>query len=140
MQTKLTITELTHEDLVNFLSDALCQGFFGAQYKQKDYNAIPKNKRHGDCFEDKLADILLNKGSIFISDLLADGEKHGNLPSKTDCDCGVVSYSVTLDDIIKGFSLDEAKEYVLQMQNEKDDAWTGYNLVQCVLFGEIVYG
>ena len=74
MKTKITVTELDHEDLVNLLSTAL----YGSSWFEADYdNNIYKSLeiKEGDCFEDKLADMLLAGHKITIIDLDKMNEK-----------------------------------------------------------------
>lgn len=140
MKTIVKITELNHEDIVNILSMLTCENDFGLSYKKTHYDSIPKDKRQGVCFEDKLADCLLNGKSIQVIDLQADEEVYGNLKHKIDADDGSVIYTVTLEDFIRGLEIPEAAKYVQDIVDEKDDYWTSYNLIQFILFGELIYG
>lgn len=140
MKTIIKITELNHEDIVNILSMLTCENDFGLSYKKSDYNSIPKDKMQGVCFEDKLADCLLNGKSIQVIDLQADEEVYGNLKHKIDAEDGSVIYTVTLEDFIRGLEIPEAAKYVQDIVDEKDDYWTSYNLIQFILFGELIYG
>lgn len=140
MEIKPQIINLTHEDIVDILSMLTCENDFGLSYKKSDYNSIPKDKRQGVCFEDKLADCLLNGKSIQVIDLQADEEVYGNLKHKIDAEDGSVIYTVTLSDFIAGLEKPEALEYVRDIIKENGDYWTSYNLIQFVLFGELIYG
>lgn len=135
MKAKLNVTELSHDDIVTILSDLNCDCHFaiekvdGEEYEKED----------DDCYEDILARHLLNGGNIVVIDVDAEGVVYGNLPRKIGED-DEVEYTVSYQDFLKGFQCDEALPYVEDMINETDDYWTSYNLIQCVLFGEIIYG
>ena len=74
MKTNLTISEITHKDLVNFFSTSL----YGSTYLEADYTN-PSLKEEGDCFEDVLAKNLLAGDSVVITDWYAEGEAYGSL-------------------------------------------------------------
>jgi hypothetical protein len=160
MKTKTTITELTHDDLVELFSTALTgSSYLGADYEESiEYN-------EDACFEDILANILLHEGSIKITDYYAEGEVHGSLPHEIDEDeideDENVTYLVTYDDIKKG--LERAADGTFNAGNDKYranelafarkayDAFVNYDdcgfdlvyadaLMQIILFDEIIYG
>ena len=135
MKVKLNVTELSHDDIVAILSDLNCDCHFGM-------DKVDGEKYHdveGDCYEDILARHLLDGGNIVIIDNDADGVAYGNLPQKIGED-DEVEYTVSYQDFIKGLQCEEAFPYVVDMINENGDYWTSYNLIQCVLFCEIIYG
>lgn len=135
MKAKLNVTELSHDDIVLILSDLNCDCHFGMdKVEGEEYE-----KTEDDCYEDTLARHLINGGNIVIIDNDADGEVYGNLPHKIVND-DEVEYTVSYQDFLNGFQCDEAFPYVVDMINENGDYWTSYNLIQCVLFGEIIYG
>ena len=77
MKTQIKVTELEHEELVDLLSTALYgSSWFEASYDKNKYNAI--KEKHGNCFEDALADMLIAGHKISITDLEAEGEKYSN--------------------------------------------------------------
>ena len=154
MKAKFQVTELSHEDLVNFFSTAIYGN--NALYIKWEgtYNEF-KDKGERDCFEDYLANILLNGGEIMISDLNADGgdDFYNNDKSiKTSTqhitifnlagvqEYDVPTYHITLQDIYKGMSIDGASKYVQELFiDEEGDLYTAWNLLQFVMFQEIVY-
>ena len=72
MKTEIKVTNIEHEELVDLLSTALYGStWFDASYDKKVYESL--TKKTGECFEDKLADMLLNGHKIAIIDLEADG-------------------------------------------------------------------
>lgn len=140
MKFSLQVTEITHDELVSVFSMLCCESDFSVGCKKKDYAQVPKDKRNGDCYEDKCADVLLNGGKIYITDIQAEKVVYGELPHTIDAEDESVTYEVTLGDFLKGFSNAAAMEYVQDLANENDDYWTAYNLIQFVLFGELIYG
>ena len=155
MKTKTTITELSHDDLVDLFSTALYgSSYLGAYYDEE----IEHDDK--DCFEDILANILLHDGSITITDYFAVGCVYGSLPHGIDEDENV-AYLVTYDDIKRG--LERAADGTF---NAGDDKWTEQTkrsarvsfdsfmdedrcsfdlvradiLMQIILFDEIIYG
>lgn len=140
MKFSLQVTEITHDELVSVFSMLCCENDFSVGCKKKDYAQVPKDKRNGDCYEDKCADVLLNGGKIYITDIQAEGQVYSELPHTIDEEDESVTYEVTLEDFLKGFSNTDAMEYVQDLADENDDYWTAYNLIQFVLFGGLIYG
>ena len=163
MKTETTITELSHDDLVNLFSTAL----YGSSYLSADYTIEDRKSVYvsdDDCYEDIIAKILLSGKSIEVTDNYAEGCSYGSLPyrfkDKDDDDSSVI-YRVTLNDIIRG--LDRAANGTF---NAGDDEWTEQTkrnarvsfdsfmdedrydfdlvradiLMQIILFDEIIYG
>ena len=83
LKNNVEIIDITHEDLVNLFSTALYgSSYLSAEYDKDFYNSIPKDKKEGDCFEDHIADVLLNGGEIYIYDAYSGGDvyiKNGKL-------------------------------------------------------------
>jgi hypothetical protein len=163
MKTKTTITELSHNDLVDLFSTAL----YGSSYLSADYTIEDRKSvdvSDDDCYEDIIAKILLAGKSIEVTDDYAEGCSYGSLPyrfqDKDDDDSSVI-YRVTLDDIIRG--LERAADGTF---NAGNDEWTEKTkisarvsfdsfmdeyscdfdlvgadiLMQIILFDEIIYG
>lgn len=163
MKTKTTITEITHDDLVNLFSTAL----YGSSYLSADYtiqDRMSVDVSDGDCYEDIIAKILLSGKSIEVTDDYAQGCSYGSLPyrfnDKDDDDSSVI-YSVSLKSIKRG--LERAADGTF---NAGDDEWTEQTkksarvafdsfmdedrcdfdlvradiLMQIILFDEIIYG
>ena len=142
MKTKLQVTEITHDDLVNILSGLNCENDFAIAYKRGYYKQIPANEREGDCLEDKCADCLLHGFDICVTDVYAEGDVQGwgeQLEHDINED-GSVDYYFNLEQVKKGLECEDAQEYVQDLVNGNDDYWTCYNLIQFVLFGELIYG
>lgn len=140
MKFSLQVTEITHDELVSIFSSLCCEHDFLVRCKKKDYAQVPKDKRNGECFEDKCADVLLNGGKLYVTDIQAEEQVYSELPHTIDAEDESVTYEVTLQDFLKGFSNTDAMEYVQDLADENDDYWTAYNLIQFVLFGGLIYG
>ena len=162
MKTKTTITELTHDDLVTFLSGA----FYGNNYFSVDYEeAIEHNE--SDCLEDIMAKILLHEGFIKVIDHRAEGDVYGQLNHEIDPEDEYesVTYFVGYDDIKRGFeraadglfNAGENSEYInwrdmtigcarrsfdafVMCEDGDFDADAAECLLQIILFDEIIYG
>lgn len=163
MKTKTTITELSHDDLVDLFSTAL----YGSSYLSADYTIEDRKSvdvSDGDCYEDIIAKVLLSGKSVEVTDDYADGCSYGSLPyrfqDKDDDDSSVI-YRVTLDNIIQG--LERAANGTF---NAGNDEWTERTkksarvsfdsfmdedrcdfdlvradiLMQIILFDEVIYG
>ena len=144
MKTRITVTELSHEDLVDILSTAL----YGCDYLQVDYDlkaweAIPSEKKEGDCFEDRLADMLLNGHYIAITDLYAEGQIYGlrkhPVPASVDEEVNV-TYCLSLEDLLWACSSSRGYKLVTETLSGEGDYFTANNLLQIALFGEEIYG
>lgn len=163
MKTKTTITELSHNDLVNLFSTAL----YGSSYLSADYTIDDRKSvdvSDDDCHEDIIAKILLSGKSVEVTDDYAEGCSYGSLPCKfqdKDDDDSSVIYFVNLESIKRG--LERAADGTF---NAGDDEWTEQTkrsakvsfdsfmdedscdfdlvradiLMQIILFDEIIYG
>ena len=164
MKTKTTISEITHEDLVNLFSTAL----YSSNYLGANYDKHP-DLEDCECFEDKLAKSLLNGRSIRFIDYCANGEVHGNLPHEIVEDDSFMSlgdnvtYFITLDEVKRGLEncangtfntrTDVSEDFAMRnaifakksfnaflMEDLDFDYYTADCLMQVILFDEIVYG
>ena len=150
MKTKTTITEITHDDIVNLLSTGLCGSqFLGVDYSVEDYRKIP-NPDEYDCIEDKCAKLLLNGKSIVIYDMYAEDEEdfYGKLYHSWDSDNETMDYTITLSDIKKGIekainSGGYDAECAFDLINDDScnlDLTKAENLLQIITFGKAIYG
>ena len=113
----------------------------GAHYDRHELDQIPEDKREGDCFEDFLADMILNGKSIQVTDYLAEGEVYGDLPSHpAEYDDEFIVYDVTLEDILQGLSSGVNFQMMQEIQSGEGDMFTAYGLMQRIVFGEEIYG
>lgn len=147
MKIKTTITGITHEDLVDFLSTATYGSNWFAVKRPKGSYKGTALEEEGLCLEDTWAKILLNGGKLFFCDYYAEDEEdfYGNLPHIWKGD--YMRYEVTLEDVKKG--LEKAinnggwhAKYVMNLMNNDGelDITQAEALVQIIVFGEEVYG
>lgn len=143
MKANITVTELTHEDIVNILSSGLYDcNFLDVTYSKKIWNTIPADKREGDCYEDHLADMLLNDYSIQIIDIYADGllytrRQHSPKPYINMDDEGV--YALRLQDLLWACNTMRGYRYLTEILSGEGDYHTANSLIQIAVFGEEIY-
>lgn len=138
MKSKITVTEINHEELVDLLSTALTgSNWFGASYDKTLYESIQET--HGYCFEDKLADMLLSGFQITITDYEADGESHSSKCIKITAD-GDAVYKVGLGDFLAVASTKIGFKLLSEVLDGTGDYWTADCFLQRVVFGEEIYG
>ena len=159
LKNNVEIIDITHEDLVNLFSTALCGSFYlSAEYDKDFYNSIPKDKKEGDCYEDHIADVLLNGGEIYIYDAYSEGEvynKNAELIKEEYSDEEYAQYILTLTDIIEGlqraangtYKTNNDTKFIRQCFNEfadEDccdlDLTDADALMQIITFNELIYG
>lgn len=150
MKAEIKITDITHDDLVNLLSTASCgSSWLGLNYDSIEYFELSQEQKYGDnCIEDKMAGLLLAGKSVELYDLYCEGEDdfYGTLPHRYDED-GDMHYTVTLEDIKRGLEKAYQDDYLRECLNNliNDDVYNldqpqAESLVQCILFGELIYG
>lgn len=161
MKTNTTITEITHEDIVDLLSTALYGGnIFGVDYDSNEYRKLPNLDKY-KCIEDKCAELLLNGKSITIYDRYAEDEEdfHGGLYHSWDFGDETMDYTITLSDIKKGLQkcidgkfkvndgCDEEIPYIrkcvadlIDRENGNLDLFEAQDILQVIIFGKIIYG
>lgn len=148
------ITEITHDELVELFSCALeGSNYLEAEYNKEFYNSLTRNQTTGDCFEDKIADTLLNGGEIYLYDNYSEGELYGGRGEIIENNVGM--YVITLADVIEGLekaangkyavSNDEefAREAFCSFSDEFKEDFDYYYadaLMQIIMFNEIIYG
>lgn len=138
MKTKITVTALEHDELVDLLSTALYDSsWFGANYNRDIYEKLENTT--GDCFEDKLADMLLAGHHITIIDYEADGESYSSKCTKITAD-GDAVYKVGLDDFLKVASTKTGFKLLSEVLDGTGDYYTADAFLQRVVFGEEIYG
>lgn len=148
------IVEVSKDDLVNLLSTALYgSSYLSADYDKIFYYSIPDDKKSGDCFEEKCADVLLNGGEIYIYDGQSEGEVYSDKGIALNDRC--TQYTITLDDIINGlqrsvngtYNVCNDQKYVHDCVFALDDDFDfdfdltdADTLMQIILFNEVIYG
>ena len=157
MKANVTINEVNHEDLVDLFSTAI----YDSHWFSVDYDDSA-DKNEDDCYEDVIAKILLNGGSVRITDFETDGDVYGNLPHELDEQTGNVTYWVTLADVIRGlersangsFNAGEddsdwrdrqisfaKRSFNAFANDDRDwDAITADCLMHIIVFDEVIYG
>ncbi len=138
MKTKITVTEFTHDELVDLLSTALYgSSWFEADYDNDKYKLI--ENKEGDCFEDKLADMLLAGHKITLIDNYAEGESYSKKCVGFNRDESA-NYEISLKDILKTASTKSGFKLVEEVLDGDGDYWTADAFLQRVVFGEEIYG
>lgn len=138
MKTKITVTEINHDELVDLLSTALeGSSWFGASYDSDTYKKLENTT--GECFEDKLADMLLSGHQITITDYEAEGESYSSKCAKITAD-GDAVYKVGLNDFLKVASTKKGFQLLNEVLDGTGDYWTADAFLQRVVFGEEIYG
>ena len=151
MKIKVTITEISHDDLVDLISTAFTySSIFVVDYDSIEYEQLPNTDENNDCIEDKMAKLLLAGKSVKFCDTYAEdsSDSHGSkLPHEYDSDYGVMDYTVTLKDIKKGLQKALNKggysaECAMNLINADGnlDQPQAEGLVQYIIFGEPIYG
>jgi hypothetical protein len=143
MKLEIKVKELNHDDLVNFFSTALYGNHsFDCRYSNEARNAVyVKN----DCYEDIIAKILLNGGSVDIVDMLSEkGDKPYSDNARWDEGIGYFVYPISLKDVLKGLNKASKNKYdnkrVMNFIQEDYDMIDADVLLQYVCYGEIIYG
>lgn len=153
MKIKVKITEIDHEDLVDLFSTALYGStMFSAIYDSIEYQNLP-DKSDTDCFEDKIAKLLLAGKTVEVADQYAecDEDFYGSLPHNWDKEHSLMLYTVSLDDIKKGvqrcFNYNKSKNTWLShcannwyCKDGNFDLPEAESIMQVIIFGEEIYG
>lgn len=137
MKTKITVSEFTHDDLTNLLSTALYGSYWaGAGYDKEVYKTL--SETHGNCLEDKLADMLLAGHKISIRDYEAEGEIYSENFVGFDGEHSI--YKVCLKDFLKTASTKTGYKLVNEVLSGEGDYFTADAYLQRVVFGKEIYG
>ena len=124
MEKKVQVTKLTKEELVTFFSAAT----YGCDYwtiKIVRGSIEREELNMNQCIEEIWADALLKGGKLCVIDNEED-EKH------------IINMQNVLDGYSKGYEV--CPRTMLNFEEENEDMWDGYNLMQAIIFGEIIYG
>lgn len=147
MKRNVTISNITHDDLVNLFSTATYGSSWLCICRKDDVSDLEKED---DCREDVWAKALLNGRSIEVRDYYAEGSTYGDLPHRIDNDddeCGV--YTLYLKDFIKGLEkcASHEKYWVRKCFNDLcDEDSVDFDLpeaeylMQVIVFGDEIYG
>lgn len=157
MKINAKVNEITHEELVNLFSTAFFGSYnFSVAYDETKYRHLFK---FGDCIEDKLARIVLNKGSFIVYDTNSEkgDEPYGNLQFFYNEAYDWIGYRVTINAIRKGINAilnstckcsDDDYRYILMRHvidfmdadNGHFDLTSADAIMQVILFNEVIYG
>lgn len=139
MKTEIKVSEIEHDELVDLLSTALYgSSWFDAEYDKEVYRTLTKTK--GECFEDKLADMLLAGHKITIRDLEADGESYSKNFVRFEGKYQDAIYEVGLDDFLRVASTQKGHRLLEEVLSGEGDYYTADAFLQRVVFGGEVYG
>ena len=118
--------ELTKGTLVNILSVATYNSDWLSIRRPKKYDNLVKEE--SECREEKWADILLGGG--YIAAYAYEDEEE---PTR---------YKVTLEMMKKGLDVfqSECPQDYADLITENEDYYTCSNFMQCVIFGEVIFG
>lgn len=118
--------ELNKENLVDIFSTATYGSDWFEIKRPKKFNNLVKED--SECREEKWADILLGGGFI-TAFVYEDDGPHAR-------------YEITMEDMEKGFQkfTEECPQDYADLANGNGDYYTSSNLIQVVLFGEVVFG
>jgi len=159
MKTKTTITEITHEDLVNLL----CTATEGSSWLETG-TTVKVRERIGidpdECSEDLQARALIAGHTIVATDYYAEGEKYGGKCLVTFDDDRNARYHLTLERIKEGiaaaidgtfktngdpeidFAATSARQFIDDCRDYSSefDLAAADCLMQIIMFNEIIYG
>ena len=139
MKTEIKVTAMSHDELVDLLSTALYDSqWFVASYDREIYESLACVT--GECFEDKLADMLLAGHNITIIDIEADGEKHSDKCVRFEGQYDDAIYEVGLNDFLEVASTPKGYKLINEVLSGEGDYYTADSFLQRVVFGEEVYG
>jgi len=126
--------QLTQQEIETVLLDCFCNGALGELnasgidyvYNKAKYNEF---RVEGACYEDNLLNLLKNGGRLKFVDVEGDNE----------------TFFLTLNSAKEKLGEIEDANIIEKVQdilteNGNADAWHGYEILQFVLFGEVIYG
>lgn len=154
--------QFNKDQLVNIFSTALYgNNALGADCgvqvnpNSKFYEAIDPDDQDEDTLEDSLSQHLLNGGTLILWDLYAeeDDDVQGKYADTAfwDEELDWMGYPVTYEEMMRRINKvladggDDAQfcaKLVAKVESEdvSFDLWDGWNLVQYIMFGELIYG
>ena len=148
MKVKIEKCDLTHDVLVYLFSTALYgNNNLGCDYNRDEYREFCDCDEN-DCYEDKIAKLLLAGRSVEISDCYSEDEEDvygNNKRVYWDAELQIMVYPITLDDIVVGLekaATDGYSKHVFDLLKEDGDMdMIGADtLLQYICFGEAIYG
>lgn len=118
--------ELNKDNLVDIFSTATYGSDWLAIKCPKRFEHLIKQE--SDCVEEKLADILLGGGMVAAFIYEDDEEPTRKEFSLEDMEVGLKKF------------MEECPQDYANLVNEDSDYYTASNLMQCVLFKEVIFG
>lgn len=151
---KVTITNITQDDLVDFLSTALYGNpSVGTITNPEDTKSVFLAEQFDQlypngCYEEKLAYILLNHGTVYITDLEAydDDEffvPEGKLIRKLHAyPINLARITAVLETIYQGLRGNHLKKSFesIFINPGEGDMYDAYNILQSIAYNDVVYG
>ncbi len=137
---KKEIKELMHEAFCNgglvelYKSDVVANWNSGANKRNytKERESLVREGKDDFCLEDVFVRVFLGEGIEFF-----DYNYRGEYPQKI-----ILNYELAKTNLDKAMKQAWFVKEVMKVVPEYNDAdaWTGYNILQGALYGEVVYG
>lgn len=152
MKTKVVVTDITHEDLVDLFSTALYgSSWLGCEWCIDNNAKEVKFKESDTCFEDKVARCLLDGKKVELLDRYSEDEDdHYNsaIEHYWDEDAECMCYKISLSDIENCLSRILSSQgwpakYVMALVNKDDgdfDQIGAESIIQHLLWKQETYG
>lgn len=146
------VTSVTKKDLVNLFSTATYNNpDMGIEVSRDSLDIKARVTTEEDCLEDVWAKVLLEPLGhldILVPDEATYGEKGKNwIKAEFEIhegwinDYPITRYKIGLQNLLDGLNRPEAVEYVNELFiKDEGDLYTAYNLMQIILFNEVIYG
>ena len=147
METKIQVTKLTHEEIVNILATA----FYGNNEMEVSYpdsmddmasyikTYWKETRTETMTWEDKLAEILERGGTLTVIDYEDYDNDNGYNGEEPNKDKGI--HPLTLKKLLDACSTTEGYKYAKTLLVDEDgDLYDAWNIIQIAMFGEVVYG
>lgn len=129
--------QLDKSETLNVLHNAFCNGGLTElrycdvelDLDEKEYDKaakrLRKNMDEGEilCYEDVFIEMLKEGKTIHFKDYNDDARIGFNLDKASDA-----------------LSKQDSAKEVLETLDGRDDAWTGFNIIQRCLYGDVIYG
>ena len=143
MKLEVKIKEISHNELVDLFSTALYSNpAFGCDYSKEEHDKVAVEN---DCYEDVIAKILLNGGTVEVIDRYSEegDEPYSQNAYWDDCFENFV-YPITLKDVFKGLERASENEYdnkhFMAFINQEADMIDADILLQYICYGKAIYG
>ena len=135
-----TVTKINHEELSIILEVA-------AYHNHAIAITIPRSqkmyvKRNREFRSDKWADVILGGGYVYVWDMYADADsledKRSERAVTFDEEDHSIAYRLDLENVLAGLSKDAG--LACKVIEGDGDAADAYDLVQYMMFDDIIYG